>query len=232
MFGRKPCKNSKITADSEREGAYAKYLLEKNKFYSPSGKKAEINVALDAKKEFNTFIIGEEITLGHKVNYIKVSAFLESEYKTLFEREIVGYKLAERFDVIKTDKMKIEISALDTPALRDFGLYLFDAKGAEQAKVNDKNLIDLPSCYVEYKQKEIDVNLGGIFPIRTIEVSGVGKTKYKFFVFNGTSFELWGTGESERDKISIIMEKPIDKAYRFMLSFDNEVEKDVKIKVF
>lgn len=225
-------KNSKITADSEREGAYAKYLLEKNKFYSPSGKKAEIYVALDGKKEFNTFIIGEEISLGHKVNYIKVSAFLESEYKTLFEREIVGYKLAERFDVIKTDKIKIEISALDTPALRDFGLYLFDAKGAEQAKVNDKNLIDLPSCYVEYKQKEIDVNLGGIFPIRTIEVSGVGKTKYKFFVFNGTTFELWGTGESERDKISIIMEKPIDKAYRFMLSFDNEVEKDVKIKVF
>ena len=222
---------STITADSERDGAYAKYLLERGKFYSPVGKKATIFVCLDKEKEFNTFIIGEEISLGHKVNYIKVSAFEENEYKTLFEREMVGYKLAERFDAIRTDKLKIEISALDTPALRDFGLYLFDTKDVEQVKVTDKNLIDLPSCHVEYKGKEIDVNLGGIFPFNSVKLTGVGKTEYKFFVFNGTSFDLRKSGKSENGEIDISMKAPIDNAYRFMLSFDKQVEKNIKIKV-
>lgn len=224
-------RNSKITANSEKDGAFASYLLEKGKFYSPKGNNAEILVCLDKEKEFNTFMIGEEISLGHKVNYIKVSAYSEKEFKTLFERNMVGYKLAERFENVKTDKLKIEISALDTPVLKDFGLYLFDSDCNEQIKKNGENLINLPSCRVEYREKEIDVNLGGLFPFNFVKITGVEKTEYKFFVFNGTSFDMWEKGESKNGEIKISTEFVIDNSYRFMISFDKKIQKNPKIEV-
>ena len=130
-----------------------------------------------------------------------------------------------------TSKIKIEISALDTPILKDLGLYRFDDEYIEVIRKSDKNLADGESCKIEYREKEIDVNLGGLFPFNSVKATGVGDVGYKFYVFNGTAFDLWKEGRSNDGKIDISIEIPVDNAYRFMLSFDSKVEKTAKIEV-
>ena len=221
-------KNARLTGEHLYD-CRVENLLEKCKFYLPNGN--GFLVELPEKKEINTLVIGEGIELGHKVTKITAYALIDSEWRLLFVNDIIGHTLAQRFETVLTDKIKVELEYFDTPVLRDFGLYRFEDKLIETVKKSGKNLIDGESAVVEYKEKEIDVNLGGLFPFNKVRVEGVGENKYKFYVFNGTAFDLWKTGETEQGCVEISLDIPVDNAYRFMLSFDKEISKDVSIEV-
>ena len=204
-------------------------LLEKDKFYLPKGN--EFTVKLSCKREINTLIIGEGVELGHKVSKITAYAVVDNEQKKLFENDIIGYTLAERFDTVVTDEILVELEYFDTPVLRGFGLYRFEDKLIETVKRSGKNILENGSAVVEFKEKEIDVNLGGLFPFNSVTVEGLGKNSYKFYVFNGTNFDLYEKGVCADGKIDIKLQIPVDNAYRFMLSFEKQIPNDAKIQV-
>ena len=204
-------------------------LLQKDKLYLPKGN--TFKVKLPKKREINTLIIGEGIELGHKVTKIIARAFVGGKWKVLFENDIIGYTLAQRFDTVVTDEIEVELEYLDTPVLCNFGLYRFEDKLIETVKRSGKNLIEGQSAVVELGENEIDVNLGGLFPFNTVKVEGVGQNSYKFYVFNGTAFDLWKNAQAENGTVEIKLDIPVDNAYRFKLTFENPISSDVNIEV-
>jgi alpha-L-fucosidase len=221
-------KDAKVTGEHlfDCEG---KNLLTQGSFFLPKSNSFE--VVLPEKRKFNTLMVSEGIELGHKVTGIKASALVEGKWQELFAGEIIGYKLAERFDTVVSDRVRVELFYLDTPVLRDFGLYLFEESLADQVKRSNKNLAQSESAVIEVGNKEIDVNLGGLFPFDTVRVEGVPNNSYKLYVFNGTNFDLYAQGESVDGKINAKFDLPVDNAYRLNVKFDKEIEKDVKIEV-
>lgn len=221
-------KDAKVTGEHlfDCEG---KNLLTQGSFFLPKSNSFE--VVLPEKRKFNTLMLSEGIELGHKVTGIKASALVEGKWQELFAGEIIGYKLAERFDTVVSDRIRVVLSYLDTPVLRDFGLYLFEESLADTIKRSNKNLAQSESAVIEVGNKEIDVNLGGLFPFDTVRVEGVPNNSYKLYVFNGTNFDLYAQGESVDGKINAKFDLPVDNAYRLNVKFDKEIEKDVKIEV-
>ena len=49
----------------------------------------------------------ELIELGHRVTDIDFFAKVEGKYQLLFNSKVIGYKLCQHFDTVKTDKIKI-----------------------------------------------------------------------------------------------------------------------------
>lgn len=207
----------------------AENLIKSDKFYLP--KENSFKVKLPQKREINTLIIGEGIELGHKVTKISAYANIDGEEKRLFENQIIGYTLAQRFDTVKTDEVTVKLEYADTPILRNFGLYRFDEELIEKVKKSDKNILENGSATVVYEEKEILVNLGGLFPFNSVVIDGIGENEYKFYVFNGTSFDLHKEGKSKMGKIEIKLDLAVDNAYQFMLSFEKPISNDVKIEV-
>ena len=204
-------------------------LIKKDKFFLPLEK--TFTVKLPCKREINTMIIGEGVELGHKVWKITARALVDGEMKTLFENDIIGYTLAQRFETVVTDQVEVELEYFDTPILRNFGLYRFEDKLIETVKKSGKNILENGSAVVDYRDNEIDVNLGGLFPFNSVTVEGLKENSYKFYVFNGTNFDLYEKGECKDGKISIKLQIPVDNAYRIKLDFENPISKDVKIEV-
>ena len=203
-------------------------LLTDGKAYIPKNKNSTLEIVLDNAEEINTFMIGEMMEYGHRVTKIQAYAYVNGMKTLLFEREMIGYKLAERFDTVVTDRILLEIEAIAAPLLCDLGLYRFENKLIEAVKKNGKNLLEGESARVEYGEKEIDVNLGGIFPFNSVTVDGVGNNSYEFYVFNGTAFDLYKKGKCVNGKADIRLDIPVDNAYRFKLIFENEIPKDAK----
>ena len=204
-------------------------LLSEDKFYLPKGN--SFSVTLPQKREINTLIIKEGIELGHKVTKITARALVDGAWQVLFINDIIGHTLAQRFDTVITDELEIELEYLDTPVLKDFGLYRFEDKLIETVKKSGKNLADGKSAVIDYKEDEIDANLGGLFPFNSVKVMGIGETGYKFYVFNGTAFDLWQTGNSANGRVEIKLDIPVDNAYRFKISFGEPISKDAKLEV-
>jgi len=140
-------------------------LLCKDKFYLPKGN--SFVVTLPQKREINTLIIKEGIELGHKVTKITARALVDGEWHVLFTNDIIGHTLAQRFDTVITDKLEIELEYLDTPVLNGFGLYRFEDKLIETVKRSGRNLANGESAVIDYKENEIDTNLGGLFPFNS-----------------------------------------------------------------
>ena len=224
--------NAKITGKHTSD-CVAQNLLEKGGLYIPESKETIVEINLGKPKKFNTFIIGEDIEYGHRVTKIKVNALVNGEHITLFERDMIGNKLAERFDTVVSDKLTIEICALDLPILKDFGIYLFESSLGQKAKVDKtKNILDSTVASVDYGIKEIDVNLGGIIPFNLIKAKNVGDVSFKLYVFNGSAFELLEEGESNMGSVECCLSTTVDTAYRFKLTFDKEINENAKIEVF
>ena len=122
-------KSAKIEASSERKECKAENLVIDNEVYAPLdiNKTPEITLTFDKEIEFNVISISELIELGHKVIGIEFYAEVEGKSKKLFDSRIVGYKLCEHFDTVKTSKLKIKVTdTLDTPILHSLGVYKMD----------------------------------------------------------------------------------------------------------
>lgn len=223
-----------LASDGTFEGEHlydcaAENLVKRDKLFLP--KEGTFSVKLPCKREINTLIIGEGIELGHKVTKITAYALVDGEMKRLFTNDIIGYTLAQRFDTVVTDEIRVELEYFDTPVLKDFGLYRFEDKLVETVKKSGKNIMENGSAAVDYREKEIDVNLGGLFPFNSVALEGLNENSYKFYVFNGTNFDLYEKGECKDGKIDIKLQLPVDNSYRFMLSFEKQIPTNAKIQV-
>ena len=226
--------NNNLARDAKITGEHlydctADNLIKDGKFYLP--KSNSFTVELRNKKEINTLVISEGIELGHKVTSITAFAWVDEKWCELFNNKIIGYTLAQRFDTVVTDKIRVEIEYPDTPVLKNFGLFRFNDKLIETVKKSGKNLAESKSAVIEYKEKEIDVNLGGLFPYNHVCVNGIEDNSYKFYVFNGTAFDLYESGKANDGKIEIKLPLPVDNSYRFKLAFEKQIPNDIKIEV-
>ena len=227
-----------LTADSERTECIVNNLISDTPchFYSAAeGKKsAVIDINLNKKSKFNTFIIREVMELSHKVTDISVSALTDNGWIQLFKRECIGYRLAERFDYVVSDKLRIELNGLsDGCALYGLGVHDFNVRSEKIGTKISKNLISELNCDVTVTNNEMDINLGGIIPFNKIEVDNAPYGAAKLMIFNGTAFENELIGEVKDSKLIYVLDSTVDYSYRFKLEFDGSIDKDkIKISVF
>ncbi len=230
--------NAKVTATSAREGCSPELMLvaDEDKFYAPADecKMPTVELGFDKPISFNVFMASEMIELGHKIRGYKLSAMVDGAWKLLAECECMGYRWAERFDRVTTDRVKLEITdSKDVPAIRSLALYSFDEAlfAEDEAKAEDKNLLESATSNVEYHGDEIMVNLGGIFPYNTVVFDGTGVERYELYIFNGSAYELTATGENPSENCTVTFET-VDYSYSFKLKLygmSDFVERNVEV---
>lgn len=224
--------NAKIEASSNREECEPINIISKENVYAPidSDKAPEITLTFDNEIEFNTVSISELIELGHKVTDISFYAYVNNGWRLLLNNKVVGYKLCQHFDTVKSSKIKIKVNeALDTPILHSLGIYkldeelfLDDEKCALHKKVDD----------VSIKDNIVVANFGGIFPFNEIKVENTGKCKVSLLAFNGTDYDYLQCYEAEKD-LHIKLGYVVDYAYQIKLEFIEGSPKDIKaVEIF
>ena len=224
--------NAKIEASSNREECEPINIISKENVYAPldSGKAPEITLTFDNEIEFNTVSISELIELGHKVTDISFYAYVNNDWRLLLNNKVVGYKLCQHFDTVKSSKIKIKVNeSLDTPILHSLGIYKLDEKlflsdesGALHKKVDD----------VSIKDNIAVANFGGIFPFNEIKVENTGKCKVSLLAFNGTDYDYLQCYEGEKD-LHIKLGYVVDYAYQIKLEFIEGSPKDIRaVEIF
>ncbi|MBO5440732.1 MAG: alpha-L-fucosidase [Clostridia bacterium] len=220
-------KDAKIEASSSRPECDAENIISKENVYAPldSDRTPEIVLSFENEIEFNTISISELIELGHKVTDISFYAYIENDWKLLFNNKVVGYKICQHFDTVKSSRVKIKVNeALDTPILHSFGIYKLDEalfssdenaqlyKKAEDVSINDNIVL---------------ANFGGIFPFNEVKVANTGKCKVSLLAFNGTDYDYLQCYEAEND-LEIKLGYVVDYAYQIKLEFIEGTPKNIK----
>lgn len=220
-------KDAKIEASSSRPECDAENIISKENAYAPldSDRTPEIVLSFENEIEFNTISISELIELGHKVTDISFYAYIENDWKLLFNNKVVGYKICQHFDTVKSSRVKIKVNeALDTPILHSFGIYKLDEalfssdenaqlyKKAEDVSINDNIVL---------------ANFGGIFPFNEVKVANTGKCKVSLLAFNGTDYDYLQCYEAENDP-EIKLGYVVDYAYQIKLEFIEGTPKNIK----
>lgn len=190
------------------------------------------------KKTFNTFILEELIELGHRVTGFEVSAFVDESWKQLYKGECIGYRSAQHFPTVTTDKVKIKITdALHAPVLRKFSLHKFDESLLleKEYALSDANILDSSTAKIKREGNEFDLHLGGIIPFNLITIEAPGCKKCNISLYNGFDFEPCNATVTYSDSvIKAVFEKPIGWCYRIKITLTDECENydDVNLGVY
>ncbi len=225
-------KDAKIEASSSRAECDAENIISKESVYAPldSDRTPEITITFDKEQEFNVISISELIELGHKVTDISFYAYVDNAWKLLFNSKVIGYKICQHFDTVKSSKVKIKVGeALDTPILHSLGIYKFD----ESLFSNDENTQLYKKVEdVSIKDNIAVANFGGIFPFNEIKVANTGKCKVSLLAFNGTDYDYLQCYEAEND-LEIKLGYVVDYAYQIKLEFIEGTPKNIKsVEIF
>ncbi|MBQ7907422.1 MAG: alpha-L-fucosidase [Clostridia bacterium] len=116
-----------VTSSSERDKCPAMGLVTGG-IYAPEDKDKcpEIMVTLKEEATFNAVMLREEIGLGQRVTGYTVEGFIDGGWRLLTEGKCIGNRLCEKFDTVSCQRLRIKITeALNTPVLKELGLYLF-----------------------------------------------------------------------------------------------------------
>ncbi len=231
------------TADSVRDEICPSQNIltaDENEFYAAQEGclTPEIIINLDGEKEFNCFTLQEVFELGHRVTGYEVSALVGDDWITLYKGQCIGYRSAQYFPTVKTDKVKIKITdALHAPVIRKFSLHKFDESLLSEKEYisSDKNLLSNDTAKIIRINNEIDINLGGILPFNLITIEAHGCEDCDISLYNGFDFEPCDAKAICSDGIiKVSFEKPIDWCYRIRITLDNKPysDDDVKLGVY
>ena len=210
----------------------ASSLIKAGEIYVPGKQCFSFEVRLPQVREINALSLGECIELGQKVTSIKAIALVDGEEKLLFQREMIGHTLAERFTTVKTDRVRVEIESLDIPALHGFGLYRLDDYTIKAYVKDGRNLLKDSLVRIDVLENEVDVNLGGLIPFNRICAKNVGDVSFKLYVFNGTAFDLYAEGKSQNGVIDCKLDMVVDIAYRFKLVLDKKIKENTELEAY
>ncbi len=236
-------KGATVTADNVRSTDCSPENLlsdDENEFYASedSCTTPEIIFELDGEKTFNTFILEEVIELGHRVTGFEASAFVDESWKQLYKGECIGYRSAQHFPTVTTDKVKIKITdALHAPVLRKFSLHKFDESLLleKEYALSDENILDSSTAKIKREGNEFDLHLGGIIPFNLITIEAPGCKKCNISLYNGFDFEPCNATVTYSDSvIKAVFEKPIGWCYRIKITLTDECKNydDFKLGVY
>ncbi len=217
---------AKVTADSVRENCPPEMIFEddEEKFYAPADTchTPTLEFSFDEPITFNVFKISEMIEFGQKIRGFCLKALIDGEYRTLFEGACLGYRQADHFDTVTTKKLRLEITdAPDVPAIRDFGLYMFDEALFEKEEIirSEDDLLASSASKIEVNENETIVDLGGIFPYNSLEFESEGNGRFKLYIFNGTTYDFHSDIEFSFGKNAFSIDM-IENSYKFKMVFD------------
>ncbi len=236
-------KGAFVTANSVRNITCAPENIlndDRNEFYAAEDccTTPELIFDLDGEKTFNTFILEEVIELGHRVTGFEVSAFVDESWKQLYKGECIGYRSAQHFPTVTTDKVKIKITdALHAPVLRKFSLHKFDESLLleKEYALSDANILDSSTAKIKHEGNEFDLHLGGIIPFNLITIEAPGCKKCNISLYNGFDFEPCNATVTYSDSvIKAVFEKPIGWCYRIKITLTDECKNydDFKLGVY
>ena len=223
---------AKITAKSTHDGTSAQNLIcDNDSFYAPSkGEEISLEIELEREVEFNTFTIKEAIEIGHRVTNFELYAWQNGAYKSICKGNCIGFRCAENFDTVKTDKLLLKTNdSLSTPVLKHLGIYMLKEEYLNEKSSTScaKSVLDATSI-IEKRENGLDINFGGVKPFNRILLNGVKMGKYKLYIFNGSSFDLFTQGECNEKTLEITLDT-IDYAYRIFIEAPLDKEYTVQI---
>ncbi len=199
-----------------------------------------LEIALPCETEFDTFVIGEKIELGVRVKGYRVEAYKDGNWVVLADRKSIGYLWAEKFERIKTDRVRIVIyDAAAAPVIRTFGLYkmpdeYYNAINAEKAKMkNAQDLTKLSTAKIINEGKAVKVEFGGIYPFNTVCFNG-SKTggSYEIHVFDGLSYKLAYKGVRPEEKEVVRLPETVSYSYQMKLVTNKDIKEDIEIEIY
>ena len=187
--------------------------------FSLEDKAPFVEFTFNEEKEFNTVKLQEVIEYGHHIKGFKLSALIEGEWTTVTEGECVGFTFIENFGSVKTNKIRLDISAFEVlPLIRSVGLYNVESKNEEKVSFK-KDILKLGAAKITRDTYTMDINLGGIYPFNLIKFDSIGLDSYEVWVFNGTDLEFVEKKEVNKASEEYKFSKIIDYSYRVVLKF-------------
>ncbi len=197
-----------------------------------------IEIALDRMTEFDTFAIGEKLELGIRIREYRVEALVDGEWKCLAHKHSAGFLWAERFERVKSDRVRISVlDAAAPPVIRTFGLYKMpDAYYCEQKTRQDQlaaavDLAHLPNAEILPLENGVEVKFGGIYPFNTICFNATGVFRYQILAFNGSFYEpIWADKRPEQNTV-IHLDRTIADCYQIQIITHRQDNDKLDIKV-
>lgn len=198
-----------------------------------------IEIALPKKTAFDTFVIGEMIELGIRVKGYRIEAYVDGVWQTLADKKSMGFKWAEHFDCVETDRVRIVIyDAACAPVIREFGLYklpdgFYDAEKAEKEKMKKAfNLAEGASAKIIEEEDGVLAEFGGIYPFNTVCFNGAGIWSYKIYAFDGSNYYLIYEGEKPAANEVVHLDKTIDSSYKLKLETGKKDNQNINLKIY
>ena len=222
-------RGARVSADSLRDSRCPPQAVADGKFesfYAPADDCRTPTIELDFDKEieFNCAALREVIELGHKVRGFKLSALVSGKWKTLLSGECIGNRYADRFETVRTSRVRLEITdAVSAPLIRSIELYKIAEPKVDPDRIGfvGRNLAKSGSTRIEKNHEEnaVYIQLGGIRPFNLLKVKGDGIEGFEVFVFNGTTFERHGEGAGGEGELIYRFGETVDWAYRLKIKF-------------
>ncbi len=233
-----------VTVDSIKADDYKpEFMLDTSydTFYAAADgdKTSVIELSLPHKVKFDTFAIGEKVEYGIRVNDFKVEALADGEWKELSHKKSIGFLRAERFDPIKTDKVRITIlDAAAAPVIRTFGLYKLPdeyynmIKAEKEALKNAVDLAHIPTSKIIEEERGVKVEFGGIYPFNTVCFNGTNIWSYKILAFDGSDWFCVYEGKKPAEHETVTLPETVKYSYQMKLITNKSDNKDIDIKIF
>ncbi len=198
-----------------------------------------VEIELPEAVEFDTFAIGEKIELGLRVRGYRIDALVNGEWKLLADKKSIGHLWAERFDRVRSNRIKISIyDAAAAPVLRTFGLYKLPDEYYEKQKTeadsikNARDLTKLKTAKILEEEGGIKVEFGGIYPFNTVCFDGYGIWEYKIEAFDGAGWYTVYKGTKPDEHMVVKLDKTIDSSYQIRIITNHPENSERNVKVF
>ena len=168
------------------QGAENLLKAEEDAVYAAGERTPEIVFTFAEPVTFDCFRVDEVIELGHRVRGFELDVWQEDRWRTLVRRECIGFCHCERVEPVTADRIRLRITAADAnPVLRAFRLY--NSRGIGLNRKMEVKTGELTGLQIQRGEKELVVDLGGIYPYNLVEVVAEGNVEIQ--AFNGTRYE-------------------------------------------
>ncbi len=236
--------NGKAFADSVMDKAYEPdFMLDQsyNTFYAAAEDNLTpiIEITLPSYVECDTLSIGEKVEYGVRVKEFKVEALVDDNWVELTHKNSIGYLRAERFDRIKTNKVRVTIlDAAAAPVIRNFGLYkmpdeYYDIIKAEKESIkNAVDLAHLPTSKIIEEELGLKVEFGGIYPFNTVCFNGAGVWNYEILAFDGSDYFSVYKGSNPGEREVVHLPETVMYSYQMKLITNQYDNTNRNIEIF
>lgn len=188
------------------------------------------------KIEFDVICIQEFISLGQRVAEFNIEAFIDNEWKTIFEGKTIGYKRLIRLKPIYADKIRINfMRSLDIPLINNVAVYKqpkdLEVKSLNNLEESKKSIIEFEKVNYEIKENLSEVKLKVIRKGETTTKLEVDYSTFSGTAINGVNYQPWsGTLVFNKDEveklisISIIDTNMVNESRHFYVRLEDSLD--------